>query len=107
MTELYLLVLLSFGVTYIWRASGVAIAARIDPNGRIFEWIGCVAYAMLAGLMTRVLVFPVGVLDDSTLTTRLLAMGIGFLLFFVFKRSFLAGTLAAITVFYVLTATGY
>ena len=45
-----LLILVSLS-TYIWRASGVVIAARINPDGALSQWFNCVAYGMLAGLI--------------------------------------------------------
>ena len=42
-----LLVLVSLS-TYVWRAGGVAIAARIKPDGNLSQWFSCVAYGMLA-----------------------------------------------------------
>lgn len=100
MTELYLIIPLSIAVTYIWRASGIAIAERINPDGQIFEWIGCVAYAMLAGLMARVLIFPVGVLEETELSVRIIAMGAGFVFFFIFRRNVMIATFVSVMTFY-------
>lgn len=101
MTEYYLVIALSICATYVWRASGVAIAERIDPNGQIFEWVGCVAYAMLAGLMARVLIFPVGILEQTDLLSRTVAMSIGFIFFYSFKKNVAMATLSSVLTFYV------
>ncbi|MBX2823489.1 MAG: AzlD domain-containing protein [Gammaproteobacteria bacterium] len=102
MDPLYLTLALCVLVTYLWRGAGVALAQRIDPSGAVFEWIGCVAYGLLAGLMARVMVFPVGLLADTSLATRAIAMAAGFVVFYWFKRQFAPGTLVAIVVFYAL-----
>jgi len=99
MSSIALVVFLSVIATYVWRACGIAIGEKIDPGGQVFEWISCVAYAMLAGLMARVLIFPVGILENTTLGTRLIPMGIGFVLFMLFKRNFMVGTVVAIVGF--------
>ena len=88
--------------TYIWRFIGVLLSSRIDPDGAVFEWVGCVAYAMLAGLMARVMFYPVGLLEQTTFLSRAVALGPGFLVFFLSKRNFFAGTMAATTTFYLL-----
>ncbi len=96
-----LLVLVSLS-TYIWRAGGVLIAARIDPTGALSQWFACVAYGMLAGLISRIMLMPVGILAETPLADRLVALAIGFVLFFAFKRNMLPGTLSATGVFLVL-----
>lgn len=100
--NLLLILALCVAATYLWRAAGVFLSQRIDPDGAVFEWISCVAYGLLAGLMARVMVFPVGMLADTTWLVRGLAMVAGFIAFYTLKRHFAAGTLVAIVVFYLL-----
>ncbi len=100
--ELYLIIGLSILGTYVWRLAGVFFAQKIDPDGQVFIWLGCVAYALLAGLMSRVLVFPVGLLADTSILARLLPMAAGFFVFFLFGRSFFAATIVAALGFYLL-----
>ncbi|MGZ9057872.1 MAG: AzlD domain-containing protein, partial [Burkholderiaceae bacterium] len=69
--DLLVLVLACAAGTYLWRALGVAVAGRLDPDGEIFSWMGCVALAMIAGLVARMLVEPVGVLSTTSLPERL------------------------------------
>lgn len=42
-------------VTYMWRALGVALAGRVAPDSKVLEWVTCVAYALLAGLVARMI----------------------------------------------------
>ncbi|NQV82941.1 MAG: AzlD domain-containing protein [Rhodospirillales bacterium] len=97
-----LLVLVSLS-TYIWRAGGVLIAARIDPAGPLSQWFACVAYGMLAGLISRIMLMPIGILAETQLVDRIAALAVGFVLFFLFKRNLLPGTIGATAVFLVLS----
>jgi branched-subunit amino acid transport protein len=81
--------------TYVWRAIGTAIAARIHPDSPWNQWFACVAYGLLAALIARILVMPVGVLEQAPMFDRLLPMAVGFVLFFALGRHLLAGTLGA------------
>lgn len=85
--------------TYLWRGLGTAIAARIDPESEFLQWIACVAYALLAGLIARIIVLPVGILEQTELVDRVGATAIGFVLFFLFRRHVGVGTLSAAGVF--------
>lgn len=81
--------------TYIWRALGIAIAARLHPDSAWNQWFACVAYGLLAALISRILVMPVGVLEHAPLVDRLAPLAVGFVLFFYFSRNVLAGTLGS------------
>ncbi|MBI3936465.1 MAG: AzlD domain-containing protein [Betaproteobacteria bacterium] len=73
MVEPWLLVLASSAGTYLWRGLGVALSGRIRVESELFDWITCVAYAMVAGLITRIIVMPTGMLAASLLPDRLAA----------------------------------
>lgn len=79
--------------TYFWRGFGVAIGARIDPKGRVFEWFACVAYAVLAALVVRLIVFPGGELSGVPLAARLAAAALALGAYFLSRRSIFFGCL--------------
>lgn len=96
MDEISIWLLLAVGavVTYFWRAVGVALSGRINPSGAVFEWVGCVAYALLAGLIARMIVMPIGPLQETTLTARLAGAAIALAIFFMTRRNILLGVVA-------------
>lgn len=87
-------VLVAAAATYFWRALGVALSGRINPNGVISEWIGCVAYALLAGLIARMIVLPIGPLHSVGLGIRLTAAAVALAVFYLARRSILLGVFA-------------
>jgi len=96
---LLVLILACAAGTYHWRALGVAVAGRLDPDGEIFSWMGCVALAMIAGLVARMLVQPVGVLAATSLPERLGATACGLVVYFVLtRRNLLAGVVSGCVV---------
>jgi branched-subunit amino acid transport protein len=68
------LILASLG-TYLWRGLGVLLSGKISQDGPLFRWITCVTYAMVAALVVRIIVLPVGALSQISLTYRLIAVG--------------------------------
>ena len=86
-------------VSFLWRAIGVAVSGRIDPDGDVFLWVRCVAYAMLAGLVSRMLFLPSGGLAESEDWIRIAAVAIGLAIFFALKRNLLVGIFAGIGAF--------
>ena len=93
-TEWLWIVVLACGLaTFAWRALGVIIVRRIDPRGAFFQWITCVSYAMVAGLIFRMLILPESELAGVSLSIRLAAIGIAFAAYFIFGRRLVAGVL--------------
>lgn len=81
-------------VTYAWRAAGVALSGRIDPNSKLMRWVASVAYALLAGLIARLIVLPQGSLEATALWMRLSAAGVAILAYFLCRRSIPLGVTA-------------
>ena len=95
MAETWLLLGVCALATYAWRGLGVLISGRIDARGEAFAWISCVAYAMIAGLIARMLVMPTGELAELTDLERLLGSAAALVAFFgLSRRNLLAGVLA-------------
>jgi branched-subunit amino acid transport protein len=99
-------VLLAAGavVTYAWRALGVVLSGRIDPDGAAFEWAACVAFALLAGLVARMIVLPMGIVAETALLDRLLATAAAIGAYFgLSRRNMLIGVAAGSGVLILLT----
>jgi branched-subunit amino acid transport protein len=86
--------------TYLWRGPGVLISAGIDPRSGVFTWISCVAYAIIAGVVSRMLVMPTGALAEITLLERALCGGAALAAYFwLTRRNLFVGVLAAAVAF--------
>jgi branched-subunit amino acid transport protein len=89
--ELWLLLIACSAGTYLWRGLGVLLSGHIHADSDIFNWITCVAYAMVAGLVMRIVVLPSGLLASSLLAHRLLACGLGLAAYYLFRRNLFVG----------------
>ncbi len=92
----------AIAVSFLWRAVGVAVSGRINPDSDVFLWVKCVAYAMLAGLVSRMLFLPSGALAESESWIRLVAVGVGLAVCFALRRNLLIGVLAGVAAFLLL-----
>ena len=77
--------------TQMWRWLGVALGGRIAPGSRVFEWAGCVAYALLAAVIIRLIVMPSGGLADVPLAVRVGASVAATVVYLVLSRNLVAG----------------
>ncbi len=62
--------------TYAWRGLGILLSGKLSQDSPMFRWVSCVAYAMVASLVIRIIVLPVGVLAQVPLSYRLIAAGV-------------------------------
>jgi branched-subunit amino acid transport protein len=79
--------------TYVWRGVGVWVADRIDVNGEWFRWLTCIAFALLAGLVSRVVMLPVGELAQTLWWQRLVGITLAIVAFRLSRKNQLVGVL--------------
>jgi len=105
--ELWLLLALCAIATYAWRGLGALLSGGVDADSEVFTWISCVAYAMIAGLVARILVLPTGALAETTLLERALgsAAALG-AYFWLTRRNLFAGVLAGAAAVWLLKLAG-
>jgi hypothetical protein len=91
----YLLVILAgFLPTEIWRSAAVLLAHGLDEDSEWLIFVRAVATALVAGVITRIVLVPTGDLVAVPLAIRVGAVAGGFVVFFLARRSMLFGVLA-------------
>ena len=79
--------------TFLSRILGVFSSQRITEKSKLFRWFNCLAYATLAALIARTIVFPAGALSDATYLSRLLVVLLSLGIFYLFKKNFVYPTI--------------
>ncbi|WGD30947.1 AzlD domain-containing protein [Ancylobacter sp. WKF20] len=79
----------------VWRVLGVLFGRRIDEDGLWMQWVRAVATALLAAVVARLLLVPNGALVALPFWLRAGSVLMGLGGFLAFRRSVLAGVLAA------------
>jgi hypothetical protein len=86
--------------TAIWRFTGFVLASGLSEEGPVIQWVKAVSVALVAGLISRLVLFPPGALADIGLTVRLGAFAFGVLTYFLARHRMgigvFMGTLALI-----------
>ena len=86
-SNIILVILVTSFATYLSRFLGVVSSEKMNIKSKIFRWFNCIAYAILAALIARMVVFPAGVLAESSILIRLFILGGSILIFFVTKKN--------------------
>lgn len=74
---LIVLLLISLLAHEPFRWLGFYLGRGIDAGSEVFIWVRAVSTALVAGLVSRLVIFPAGTLDDVAMTWRISAVAIG------------------------------
>ena len=103
-TSIIILILVTSFATYLSRFLGVVSSEKIKETSNWFRWFNCLAYSSLAALITRTIIFPVGVLDEASYLVRFIVVILSLIIFFLSKRNFVYPTIFSAIL---LTILGY
>ncbi len=85
------LFLAGFCATQPWRYLGVILSINIRTDSEVLVWVRLVSTALVAGLVTRMLLLPAGALASVPLEMRLGSFLLGCCMFFLARKSLAAG----------------
>ena len=79
--------------TYSSRFFGVLTSEKINENSKIYRWFNCLAYSTLAALISRVLIFPNGILEETSYFIRLIIIFSSILIYYATKKNLVYPTI--------------
>ena len=79
--------------TFLSRFLGVISSQGIKETSKLFRWFNCLAYATLAALIARTIIFPSGILIESTYSSRFIVVLLSLFIFFISKKNYIYPTL--------------
>jgi hypothetical protein len=86
-----ILILAGFLPNEVWRLLGLGLSRGLDEGSEMLVWVRAVATAVLAGVVGKLILFPVGALITVPASVRIAAACLGLLAFFLIRRSVFAG----------------
>ena len=87
-----------FLATECWRWFGVLASGRLPEDSLVFAWVRAVATALIAGIISRLILFPEGALGEVPLWLRLGAVLVGITAYKLMQERLMVGILSAETV---------
>ena len=79
--------------TFLSRFLGVITSEGIKETSKLFKWFNSLAYATVAALIARTIIFPAGVLIDASYLSRLIVVVLSLFVFFLSKKNFVYPTI--------------
>ncbi len=79
--------------TFLSRFLGAITSQGIKETSKLFKWFNCLAYATLAALIARTIIFPAGILIDASYSSRIAVVLLSIFVFFISKKNFVYPTI--------------
>ena len=79
--------------TFLSRFLGALTSQGIKETSKLFKWFNCLAYATLAALIARTIIFPAGVLIEARYYSRSIVVFLSLFVFFISKKNFVYPTI--------------
>ena len=79
--------------TFSSRFLGALTSQGIKETSKLFKWFNCLAYATLAALIARTIIFPAGVLIEVSYYSRSIVVFLSLFIFFISKKNFVYPTI--------------
>lgn len=83
---LFILLMVALLAHEPFRWVGLRLARGLATDSEVFVWVRLVATALVAGLVTRLVLFPAGALGDVPLAVRVVAFFAGLLIYAATRR---------------------
>lgn len=96
---IYIAILIASVATYASRLLGAISANYVNEEGKLFKFISCISYGILAALIARIFIHPVGALEESSTFVRIFVAGLTIVVLFLSKKNVLFSSLFGIIVF--------
>ena len=90
--SIFYAILVTSLATFISRFLGALSSQGIKETSKLFKWFNCLAYATLAALIARTIIFPAGVLIDASYLSRIIVVVFSLVVFFVSKQNYVYPT---------------
>ena len=92
-SNLILVIVVTSIATFMSRFLGILTAENISDKSKLFDWFNYVAYAILAALIARMIIFPAGALLESALLIRLIVVSTSVAIFVYSKKNLVLPTI--------------
>ena len=97
-----LAIVVSSIATYFCRSMGVLFSTRLRIDSWIFDWIKCISIGIIVAVISKIIIFPEGILKSTSQISRLLATICLIIIYYFFGKNILISVSLGTVVFTIL-----
>ena len=99
---IYFSIFLASLATYSCRAFGVKLSNRVKIKSNFFDWIECISIGIIVSVITKIIFFQEGMLEQTLLSTRIISIIVLLIIYFSIKKNIILAIVVATTLFILL-----
>ncbi len=97
--SIYIAIIIASIATYFCRSLGVISAAKLNTDNPIFNWVRCVSIGVIIAVISRIILYPVGVLEETSLIGRIIATFSLIIIYFISNKNLLLSVVLSTIIF--------
>ena len=97
---IYFSIFLASVATYFCRAFGIFSAKNVSVDSAIFQWIKCISIGIISAVIAKIILFPAGLLSETSSSSRLFSTGVAIAIYFLFKKNVLLSIFVSTMTFF-------
>ncbi len=105
MYDIYILILLLFMSTYVWRFWGVILSRKIVEGGEVGRYCRFLTISVISAMVWKMVLFPTGLLVQTPMAYRVFILLSAVFLYYISYRSMIASLTLSTAIFYMVLAT--
>jgi branched-subunit amino acid transport protein len=99
---IYLSIVLASAATYFCRAFGIFSAKNLSVDSSVFQWIKCISIGIISAVIAKIILFPAGLLAETSSSSRLFATAVAIAIYFLFKKNVLLSVFVSTMTFVII-----
>ncbi len=98
-----LAIIVSSIATYFCRSMGVIFSSRLRIDSWIFDWIKCISIGIIVAVISKIIIFPEGILENTSKISRFLATVSLVIIYYFFGKNVLLSVSLGTAIFTILS----
>jgi len=99
--NIMLAILVASIATYLCRSLGVLFSTKLTVESWLFDWIKCISIGIIVAVISKIIIFPEGILKQTSLYARIISTIVMLLIYYLAKKNILVSVLCS-TLFFTL-----
>ena len=87
--KIILAITVSAIATFFCRSLGVIFSTKLKEDSWIFDWIKCISIGIIVAVISKIIFFPEGILENTSKISRVLSTFSIIIIYYLIKRNIL------------------
>ena len=97
--QIFLAIAVSSIATFFCRSLGVIFSVKLKQDSWIFDWIKCISIGIIVAVISKIIFFPEGILEDTSKISRVFSTLSLMIIYYLIKKNILISVSLSTAIF--------